>query len=112
MAIEIVESVKEDPLDYKNIFMMSLEIKQKVMSNISEVANYTVSIVYRKYAIDTDGDVHYLPKTDMVIIENYLPKALTKAAEGDPDLLNALGAIQIAIAKIIEEERGLRLEIK
>jgi len=111
MAIEIIESVKEDPLDYKNIFMVSLEVRLQFMTNIAEDANYTVTIVYRKFAVDTDGDVHYLPKTDMIIIEDYLPKALEKAAEGDPDLLNALGAIQAAIAKIISEERNLTLEV-
>lgn len=111
MAIEIVESTKEDPLDFKNIFMLSLEIKQKLLSNNADMADYTVTIVYRKYAVDTDGDIHYLPKTDMIVIPEYLPKALERAMAGDADLLNALGAIEVAIAKIISEERDINLEI-
>jgi len=111
MAIQIIDEVPAKALTYNQIFMMCLSVDQKVLVNENDAADYSVKITYRKYAVDDGGAIHYDSKVDMIVIENYIPEALAKAIEGDLDMLNALGAIQIAITQIIAEKRNMNLGI-
>lgn len=112
MSIIIANAEPEEALNYNHIFMDELRVIQTPFLNVGDLPQYSVSISYRKFAVDSTGKAHFTIKNNTIRIENYLPLALEKAASGDTDLLNALGAIELAIAQIIEEQTELSVAVQ
>lgn len=113
MGIEILDSVPDEQLNYKEIFMDKLIVDQHKRKHTSEAPKYHVVIIYSKQAYGSDGAIYDDIKfgTRKIDMPDYMKEALIKAAANDPDLINALGAIQVAIANVIAEKHGLNVGI-
>ena len=111
MAIEILNEAPDEALTFNRIWMLDLKVSQKLLVKNDDEVKFSVTVTYRKYAVDSNDTIHYRTKTDMIVIDDYLPEAMAKAAQGDMDLINALGAIELAVSKIIEEKRGLTVSV-
>jgi hypothetical protein len=107
MAITISKIESQPALDYKYLFLERLELRQHKSVDHSAMPKYFLKISYRLFAVDTDGKRYYKQKSNSLIIEDYYKEAMDKALQGDMDLANAAGAIEIALAKIIEDQTDL-----
>lgn len=104
MPIVVSKGESTEALDYKYIFMKNLVIAQEYSETNLVRPVYSLKITYRLFAVDSSGNRHYENKVRQISIEDYLDLALTKASNGDADLINAMGAIEIALANIIEDQ--------
>ena len=111
MAIIDRTAQPEEALTYSHIFMDELVVSQGRVEVASDNPRYQVRLKYRKFAIDSADTIHYAKLAETITIQDYYPEALAKAMEGDPDMINALGAIQAAIAAIISEKSELEAEV-
>ncbi len=107
MAIEISNKLEQPSLVYDKVFMQSLEISQRSQMDDNIPAHYTLKVAYTIYAVDGTGQRHFLPRTRHVIIEDYGALAMQKAMQGDMDLAQAMMAIEMALAKILEDQTDL-----
>jgi len=111
MGIRITDAEPEEALVYDRVFMDALNIDQTVVKTVTDPAKYAIRITYRMYAVDSQGAPHYRTRSNSVVISDYLSEAMQKAATGDMDLLAALGAIQDAVAIILQDKQNLNIEV-
>lgn len=104
MSIELDGGFSQEALEYKHVHMCNLSIVQPLSENVNEQAVYRVRITYQLFARDSAGNNHYEQKQRTIYMDDYLTKAIAKATAGDPDLLNALTSIEVALANIIADE--------
>lgn len=107
MAIKIENAPQSPALIYDRIFLNCLKIEQEQELLDSNIPIYNLTVEYRLYAVDSEGIRHYQPKVSILVIKNYMASAIAKAQVGDMDLLNAMGAIEIALAEIIKDQTDL-----
>jgi hypothetical protein len=107
MAIQISNSEIQPALAYNLVFMHSMQIEQRMDPTNDITPKYTMRVEYRLYAVDAEGKRHYRPKTSTIVIEDYIPVAMQKAMAGNTDLVNAMGAIEHALADIIQDQTNL-----
>lgn len=104
MGIQISNPTTTPPLVYDRVFLCQLHIVQIPNEDESSTPRYDTKIEYRMFAVDEDGQRHYRSKSDSVRIPDYYTAALLKAQQGDPDLANAMSAIEKAVAKILADQ--------
>lgn len=104
MAIKISNPQTEPELVYENFFMDEIRITQTPKEDHAGISDFTLVVIYRLYAVDSQGKRHYRPVIKHISIDDYLTLAMQKAQAGDPDLLNAMQSIETALAKIIEDQ--------
>ncbi len=102
MGIEITGADVVPELAYNRVFMESLDITQHPQVVEGEHPRYDLRVGYRLYAIDPDGKRHYAPKVHSLDVPDFLNLAQERAVSGKPALLQAIGAIQIAMAELLE----------
>ena len=107
MAIKIENAPESPALIYDRIFLNILKIEQEQDIVDANMPVYNLTVEYRLYAVDLNGIRHYQPKVSILVIKNYMASAIAKAQTGDMDLLNAMGAIEIALAEIIKDQTDL-----
>jgi hypothetical protein len=107
MAIRIENAPELPALVFDRVFLNCLKIDQEQDNNDSNIPVYNLTIEYRLYAVDSNNIRHYHPKVSIITIRNYMASAIAKAQTGDMDLLNAMGAIEIALAEIIKDQTSL-----
>lgn len=105
MSIVVTKGKVIEQLQYNKVYMKSLVITQQPTDNESDIPEYRVKILSRLYATDSSGKKYYDSILKNVDIEDYLALAMKKAQDGDPDLLNALGAIEKALSSILTDLR-------
>ena len=111
MAIEIVDSSVEEPLNYKNVFMTNLTVDHQLIVHDDDLPLYKISLTYRIYAIDSEKVIHYKKQSHMVFVEDFIAEAMAQAAAGDMDLIASFQAIEITVGKIIAQQRNLDIGI-
>lgn len=104
MGIKITNADTLPALIFENFFLDKLELSQKIELEHAKPPYYVLRITYRMFAVDGEGKRHFEPKTNTLEIQDYAAVAYAKAMAGDPDLANAAGAIEHALAKIIEDQ--------
>lgn len=110
MGIIVTEATTKPAITYDRIHVLSLEIKQPVFTDDTQVAGYRVVVFFQYYGLE--GSVrHYLEEVHSVSIPNYLVKAIGDAEAGDSTLLNALSNIELAVSKILAEELNITTSI-
>jgi hypothetical protein len=107
MGIKISNSVETPALVYDNLFLESLDLKQTLSNSHGGQPHYVLKINYRLFAVDAENQRHYTTKTNSIIIDDYFSVAMQKAKDGDLDLIQAAGAIELALAQIIEDQTTL-----
>jgi len=112
MAIIDPNAVAEEAVKFDNVFVKTLVVEQKLATIKQDMGVFSVKLVYVKFAVMTNESIVFSKEYKTIYIANYTEDALAKAAAGDLDLINALGAIQVAISSIIAERTGMTLLVK
>ena len=107
MSVKIVNPESQPALVYDEIFMNSLKVDQLNQVDDTQPPRYTLRISYRIFATDDNNIRHFHPKTYHLEIDDFYKAAIEKAMAGDMDLANAMGAIELALGKIIEDQTDL-----
>lgn len=107
MAIKISNTTSTPALVYDQFFMKELKLTQKPCLDNSLPPVYTLHVEYQLFAVDEDNQRHFKNKVDIIHIDDYYNLAMVKAASGDYDLAQAAGAIEVALAQIIEDQTTL-----
>jgi hypothetical protein len=103
MGIKVQTADRQPALVYENVHLEKLEIVQSRPVTEPPYPKYSLLITYRLYAIGDDGTRYYSGRPRVVQIEDYVPKAMHAMEQGDPRLIQALGAIEQALADILDE---------
>lgn len=103
MAIKVQHGDRVAALDYDKVHMEFLRIDQPLSTIDGKPPTYIMRIRYRLYAVDPLGKRHYKPGANFLEYDDLYPVAKEKAAQGDTDLLVAMGAIEKALASIIAD---------
>jgi len=107
MAIKVEKANTKPALVYDNLFLEQLSLTQKQEKDDSKPPMYCLNIRYRMFAVDNEGIRHFAERVDEIMIDDYYGLAIAKAATGDYDLAQAAGAIEVALARIIEDQTNL-----
>lgn len=108
MAIIRSAPESQPAVSFDHIHMTRLEIIQPCQSDNAAAPVYQVRIHYREYGVDAAGLRHYKAGDPVEIgLPDFLTAAMAKAATGDMDLINALTAIQVAVAQVITDQTGI-----
>lgn len=103
MAIEVTNFTAQEPLDFKFTQLVELKVKQVQRKTIDAPAKFSIEYVYKMFAVDTLGNIHYQPQTRTIIVDDYIALAMQRAQIGDLDLFNTLEAIEKTLATIQTE---------
>ena len=107
MAITVTNAEVKPALVYDHFFMESMSLQQTRIGSSTEAPKYSLKVVYRMFAEDTSGKRYYDTLVKDILMPDYFLEAMQKAGDGDMDLVNAMGAIEMAMAKIVEEKTNL-----
>lgn len=100
MPIVISQAPVKPAVVYDKVHLREL----RIVLDESNVSKANVRIVYSLFGRDGDGVKHLLPQQNVVVIEDAFVEAAVKAQAGNPALAQALGAIEGAIAAILNEQ--------
>lgn len=103
MAIEVTSFVAQEPLDFKFTQLVELKVKQVQRKTTETAAKFSVEYVYKMFAVDSAGVIHYQPQTRTILVDDYIALAMQRAQVGDLDLFNTLEAIEKTLATIQTE---------
>ncbi|NQZ53197.1 MAG: hypothetical protein HRT93_02975 [Piscirickettsiaceae bacterium] len=108
MSITVSGATVAPAVTYDKVHLASLQIEQPVFADDAQSAMYLLRVSYRMYGV-VNGVRYYdeAAGLESVSIPDYLGTAMVKAGNGDMDLINALGSIELAVANIIEDQTGL-----
>jgi len=108
MAITISNPETSPPLQFDHVFMERLQISQQTQEFNDSTPLFELRVEYRLYAVDPEGRRHYQSKTNTVTVADYARLALERARAGDLDLAQAMQAIEIALARILDDLTDLQ----
>lgn len=100
MAIKITTFDTLPALAYDNVHVSELRI------SLSEetTSKTAVSITYKLYALDAEGQKNFQKSQHVIRIEDYEQMAIAAAQGGDIGLVTAMQAIEAAVAKILAND--------
>jgi hypothetical protein len=105
------DTLPGEALTYEYIFVDKTEIVQDRIKNSNQPRKFSVKITYRMYAIDSNGVKHYKIGANSVRLKNFQDLGKGSGNQNDDDLIDALDALQVAIAGIISAKANLNTEI-
>lgn len=108
MGITVASAETSPAVVYDQVHLASLTIEQPVSHDDSANPDYRLKITYLMYGV-VEGVRHYNANVGAktISIPDYYGLATQKAGEGDFDLANAMAAIELAVANIIEDQTGV-----
>ena len=101
MAIVISTPEIPETLVYDRVLLRELKITQGTSQDGSVPPVYAVDIDYVIYALDSNKKRHFKKKSFGAKINDYKSTALAQADLGDTRMIDALYAIESALAQII-----------
>lgn len=107
MGIKVTRTEMVPELIYDRFFLEDLRLVQASDSDNAATPRFTLTVQYRLFAVDRLGQRHFKPSVGVFHIDDYLFEAVRKAQLGDPDLLSAMEAIEVALTKIIADQTDL-----
>ncbi len=111
MGIQLSESTARPAIVFDKVHVSEIKIEQPMFEDDTRPPFYKVSIEYRLYGVDDQNKRHYEGKAYEIEVVDFYAVAIRKIAEGDPRLAQALGAIEQAVALIIQNEMGIGAEV-
>lgn len=108
MAIETSDGILLPGVMQNRLHMCKLTIDQSRVANSGDQPKYVVRVGYVKYGQDAQGDRYYDEISGMqgLMDLDYLALAMQDAAVGNTTLLDALAAVQAAVARLYEIKTG------
>ena len=104
IKLDTAETVPE--LTFDKLALVNLSIDQVLSDSNTKVPEYKLTLQCKRYAVNSDNKRHY-KRIEVVRLEDVLSSALVSAKNGDADLLNAIGAIEKAVALVYAEYKGI-----
>ena len=104
MAIKIDTPITVEVLEYTNILLVDLNIKQSPTNDNSVVSVYNVTITYKIYAVDNNNNRKYKGEVYEISVPNYLEVAKAQNTLGDDSMLLAMSSIEKVMSKLITEK--------
>ncbi|HOW46188.1 MAG TPA: hypothetical protein P5305_01225 [Rubrivivax sp.] len=77
--------------------------EMRIIITEEDIAKAQVRIVYKLFGRDEDGHKHFEPAQKVLQIDDAFVEALVRAGQGDFVLAQALGAIEAAVASLIQQ---------
>ena len=111
MGIKLAEAEVKPSIKYEYVFMTKLEIEQVIRVKAGQPLLYNVTVEYRLFGLDAEGNRHFQSETKEIHLKDYLLIAMQKAQQGDLDMIVAMQSIEKAIASIIEDQTGVSAEV-
>lgn len=102
MAIQTETTDMQDSVQCGNLHMIELHLHQNQRALSSEPMNMSLSLAYRKYGV-VDDVITTHSEARTIVVDDYLAEATSKAIVGDMRLIEAITAIEAAVAVIIED---------
>jgi len=102
MSILVNGGPATEALAYDHVHMDVLTIIQDAQVVNATMPLYQLRVKYRLYAVDSFGNRQYEARTRQINVEDYLSLAAIKASEGNPELLNAMQAVETALGLVIQ----------
>lgn len=107
MGIQLITAVSLPAITYNRIHVTKLEIVQPVFEDDTLPPKYDVLISYRRYGVAVDNKRYYMNEDiQRISVVDFLSVAMADAQAGDNTMLNALQAIEAAVANIITDQTG------
>jgi len=106
MAISISSAEVTPELTYDRVALVNLTIDQLLSQSNTDAPKYALTLQCKRYAVDNENKRHY-KRIEVMHLSDVLQSALVSARQGDPDLLNAIGAIEKAVALVYAEYKGI-----
>jgi hypothetical protein len=75
----------------------------RIIITEEDAAKAQVRIVYKLFGRDAEGRKHFQPQQKVLQIEDAFTEAMSRAMQGDMVLAQALGAIEAAVAGLIQQ---------
>lgn len=111
MAIELEGTTPEPALDFKNIFLKELTLRQDYTYLVTDAPKYNLVVYYQVYAITSSTRV-FKPEILELQVEDYLAMAQDKiVTSSDYSLLDAISAIQLAFSTILTDKGSSSLVV-
>lgn len=99
--------------EYPYFFFVEESIHQQERDNIADDPIYTLSLVWKRYKVETDGAMVMDDNSQQSYYdENFYTTAATKAAQGDMSDYDTLTAQTLSVKNIIEAETGVTLAVE
>ena len=108
MGIQIDNPNSQPAVTFDKLHLCQLVISQPTFDDDTQNPVYSVAITTRNYGV-LDGVRHYDMSQlapESVGLNDYLTEAMVRAGDGDLRLINALTAIQEAVAVIYATKTG------
>jgi hypothetical protein len=112
MAIIDKNAVEEIITKKDRVFLQDMLIAQERLLNIINPPKYSVTINYKTYSTDADGNHEYSAKPKQLAIRDFYAEAVAKAQKGNMKMINALGAIELAISDILNDQTDMDTEVE
>lgn len=110
MGIQIGASVTQPLVTFDKVFLQHLSIDQYVATDDAPPPKYRVSIEYRLYGV-VNGVRHFHPDVREMEVADFVIKAMAQAGKGDMTLIQALPAIEAAVAALIALDLDTTAEV-
>lgn len=99
MPIQISQYTTKPSVDINEVHVSEL----RIIISEEAAAKAQVRVVYKLFGRDVEGGKHFEPSQRVLQIEDAFVTAMVQAAQGDFVLAQALGAIEAAVASLIEQ---------
>ena len=104
MSIKFTKAEEQPALKYDHWFLRSLTLEQESETNNLATPKYTLKVQYQLFGVDENNVRHFKNVVDNFIIDDYVTIAYMKAMSGESDLMDAMIAIELALAKIVQDQ--------
>ena len=111
MGIQVKTAESQPAVVFDKVHVTELKVEQPQFEDDTRPPFYSVSISYRMYGVDGENKRHYRGNASEIEIKDFYGVAMDRYQNGDPELAQALGAIERAIAIIISEQTGNGAEV-
>jgi hypothetical protein len=111
MGIQVESNLVQPQIEFNRVHLLRLEITQPTFTNDELPPKYKVMVEYKMFGVDGANQRHYHPETNEVEIEDFLAHAMAEVAKGNTALAAALQSIEVAIAFIINQDRGFEVRV-
>lgn len=104
MGIQVNNATSMPPIIYDKVHVVSLSITQPQLEHDNDDPIYHVVIDYIMYGVYDNIRFYSKEAPKRIDVPDYFGLAKQKAMAGDMTQAQCLGAIELAIAKLIEEQ--------
>jgi hypothetical protein len=104
MGIIVDNVAPQDGHVYDRVLMTRLLVTQGLVVADAPNPVYAVTLDWRMYRVDGNGDRVYRATEHTAYFEDYLATAITALFQGSPDLLSVLRSVELSISALVAHQ--------